>query len=238
MDLLGIAIMQPYFFPYIGYFSLIANTDFFVFFDTPQYTPRSWMNRNRIINIKQGFTYITAAVQKAPQKTAIKDIYLAESDSWSTHLLAQLTVYKKIAPYYKQTIDVINHIASRKYTRLSDLNIESTIAVCDYLGIPLHSNVFSQMDLTLGEIHEPDEWALQITKALGFSTYINPPGGMSFFDREKYLRDGIALQFLQADIQPYDQHIGRFEAGLSIIDVMMFCSPAEIIDMLKLYTLL
>lgn len=233
-----VAIMQPYFFPYLGYFSLIANTDFFVFFDTPQYTPRSWMNRNRIINLNQGFTYITAAVQKAPQKTPIKDILLAEPDLWDKKLLAQLTVYKKIAPYYKQTANLIKQIASKPHTKLSDLNIDATVAVCEYLGISLHTDIFSKMDLTLGEVCASDEWTLQIAKVLGYDTYVNPPGGMSFYDREKYSKNGVELQFLQVDLKPYDQRIGRFESGLSIIDVMMFCSLDEIREMLGAYTLL
>lgn len=230
--------MQPYFFPYIGYFSLIYNTDSFVFFDTPQYGPRSWMNRNRIINLKEGFTYITVPVRKAPQRTPIKDIYLVEPKHWHEKILAQLTVYKKYAPHYAEIIDLIRSISTVSYAKLSDLNIESIRAICAYLGISLRATTFSEMDLTLGPINEPDDWALQITKSMGYATYVNPPGGIGFFNRDKYNQEGIDLQFLQADFQPYDQHTGRFEKGLSIIDVMMFCSVSEIREMLCAYTLL
>jgi hypothetical protein len=77
-----------------------------------------------------------------------------------------------------------------------------------------------------------DEWALEITKALGAQEYINPPGGMSFFDNAKYERAGIKLTFLGSRLTPYKQRGGRFESGLSIIDVMMFNAPGTIRDML------
>jgi len=79
---------------------------------------------------------------------------------------------------------------------------------------------------------------LEITKAMGYDTYINPPGGMSFFNREKYAKNGITLEFLQSELTPYVQRIGRFEPGLSILDVMMFNSKEEIREMLGKYTIL
>lgn len=232
-----LGIMQPYFFPYIGYFSLIANTDHFVFFDTAQYKTRSWMNRNRIINLNGGFTYITVDLKKAPQKTPIKDMCLADPSCWANKLLAQLTIYKKRAPYYDVVVNLIQSLGTDGYTMLSELNIRSTARVCDYLGIPLEYEVFSQMRLPIYSVDAPDKWALQITKEMGYDTYINPPGGMEFFDRKKYADAGIGLQFLQAELKPYVQKLGYFESGLSILDVMMFCKPEEIREMLKDYTI-
>lgn len=233
-----LGIMQPYFFPYIGYFSLIANTDHFVFFDTAQYETRSWMNRNRIINLNGGFTYITLALKKAPQKTPINGMWLADSNCWAEKLLAQLTIYKKRAPHYDAVIDLIRALGTDGYTMLSELNIRSTARVCDYLEIPLEYEVFSQMHLPIYSVDAPDEWALQITKVMGYDTYINPPGGMEFFNRKKYEDAGITLQFLQAELTPYVQKLGYFEGGLSILDVMMFCSPAEIRNMLNEFVIL
>lgn len=233
-----LGIMQPYFFPYIGYFSLIVNTDYFVFFDTAQYEARSWMNRNRIINLNGGFTYITLALKKAPQTTPIKDMCLADPGSWAEKLLAQLTIYKKKAPYYDAVIDLIRALGTGGYTMLSELNIKSIARVCNYLGIPLQYEVFSHMKLPVHNVYAPDEWALQITKAMGYDTYINPPGGMEFFNRKKYEDAGITLQFLQTELKPYVQKLGRFESGLSILDVMMFCPPTEIQSMLKDFVIL
>ena len=94
------------------------------------------------------------------------------------------------------------------------------------------------MDLKIDKVEAPDEWALNITKALGYDTYINPPGGMSFFDRKKYEAENINLEFLKINLKPYIQRIGKFEEGLSIIDAMMFLKPEEINEMLDDYTIL
>ena len=93
------------------------------------------------------------------------------------------------------------------------------------------------MNLSLPQINEPDEWALYITKELGYDTYINPPGGKSFFDREKYINENIELQFLSTEIVPYRQKGTEFTPALSIIDVMMFCDVQTIHKMLDNYKL-
>ena len=104
--------------------------------------------------------------------------------------------------------------------------------MCTYIGIEKNLKVFSQMGIGITSVNHPDEWALKITKAIDGKIYVNPPGGQSFFDKEKYNRNNIELEFLQSNLPAYIQKIGHFEAGLSIIDVMMFCSPKEVRDML------
>ena len=83
-----------------------------------------------------------------------------------------------------------------------------------------------------------NEWALEITRALGYDTYVNPIGGIDFFDKTKYNNENIKLEFLGSNLTSYVQKLGHFEAGLSIIDVMMFNSIEEIQNMLEDYALL
>ena len=85
-----IAIMQPYFFPYIGYFSLIKNTDHFIFFDTPQYIRKGWINRNRIIGANGDATFFTVPVQKMPRETAINKMLISQNEDWKQKILGQL----------------------------------------------------------------------------------------------------------------------------------------------------
>lgn len=236
--LVKVAIMQPYFFPYIGYYSLIANSDRFIYFDTPQYIRKGWINRNRIINDKGEASYITVPVKKCEQKTAIKDVEINYSMSWEEKIIGQLTVYKKRAPYYNDVVEMIKELFSKKYRTISDLSINSIRSSCERIGFDIKDDIYSQMKLGIDEVENPDEWALYISKAIGAETYINPPGGLTFFDREKYEREGIKLQFLQATLVPYVQKIGYFSSGLSILDVMMFCKGKEIQEMCKEYTLL
>ena len=226
-----IAIMQPYLFPYIGYFSLIKNTDYFVFFDTPQYIRKGWINRNRILSTNGDVTYFTVPIQKADRNTPINKSVISYNYDWKVKILGQLNIYKK-APNYDKVINLVNDVFNTDTMLISDLAIKSIVKTCEYLDIDIKYDIFSKMNLALPEVKEPDEWALYITKELGYNTYINPPGGMSFFNREKYQINDVDLQFLVQEIIPYRQNREVFIPALSMIDVMMFCSCNEINEML------
>lgn len=229
-----IAIMQPYLFPYIGYFSLIKNTDYFVFFDTPQYIRKGWINRNRILSTNGDVTYFTVPIQKADRNTPINKSVISYNYDWKVKILGQLNIYKK-APNYDKVINLVNDVFNTDTMLISDLAIKSIVKTCEYLDIDIKYDIFSKMNLALPEVKEPDEWALYITKELGYNTYINPPGGMSFFNREKYQINDVDLQFLVQEIIPYRQNREVFIPALSMIDVMMFCSCNEINEMLCKY---
>ena len=228
-----VGIMQPYFFPYIGYFSLIHYVDKFIFFDTPQYISHGWVNRNRILRQNGTPGYITVPIQKASQKTAINEIVIANNIDWRNKIYGQLTVYRRKAPYYEEVMSFLHAVFDEEYNNLSDFNIKSIKSVCSYLGIKKDFDVFSQMKINVPCINEPDEWALYITKAVGGESYVNPPGGQTFFRRNKYKEQNINLEFLQSNCPVYIQRIGYFVPGLSIIDVMMFYEKKEIVNMLN-----
>lgn len=231
-----LGIMQPYFFPYLGYFQLIHATDRYIFFDTPQYEKRGWMNRNRIINLKEGATYITVPTVKAHQNTPLNQIQIAYHENWEQKILSQLDIYKKRAPYFETVRALVSSVFA-KYDSIAELNIASVVYSCEYLGLAIDYSVFSEMALDVPTDCAPDEWALNITKAMGYDTYINAPGGEAFFDKGKYSKANIELQFIQPQLAPYVQKIGRFESGLSIIDVMMYNDPKEIARMMSQYTI-
>lgn len=232
-----IAIMQPYFFPYIGYFSLIKNTDYFIFFDTPQYIRKGWINRNRILGTNGNDVYFTIPVEKCSRETPIKDVKISCNENWKEKWLGQLTVYKKRAPYYLEIMRLIQDVLSFNTQFISEMAINSVIKTCQYLGINFNYEIYSKMDLPSFEVNAPDEWALGITKAMKYDTYVNPPGGKEFFDASKYTKANIELQFLTQEIIEYNQRSREFVPGLSILDVMMFCAPKEIVDMMDLYRL-
>lgn len=233
-----LGIMQPYFFPYIGYFALIKYTDKFIFFDTPQYIHHGWVNRNRILKQDGDTKYIVVPIQKSGRQTAIKDIIINNGQSWREAIYGGLTVYKKKAPHYECVMSLLREVLDASSCYLSELNIKSIIKVCEYLEIETLFDVYSKMDIDVfDKVKAPDEWALYITKELGYETYVNPPGGESFFERRKYEEQNINLEFLKVDMIPYIQKMGRFESALSIIDIMMFCDVKEIQDMLDVYTI-
>lgn len=229
-----IAIMQPYFFPYIGYFSLIKNTEYFVFFDTPQYIRKGWINRNRIIGANGEAAFFTVPIEKTRRETPINEVNISSHTDWRNKILGQLNIYKK-APYYKQVIELVKDVTSLQTSSISELAINSVVKTCEYLQMNIKYDVFSNLNLKLPEINAPDEWALYIAKELGYDTYINPPGGKSFFNRDKYLKENIDLQFLTQEIIAYNQKKEKFVPALSIIDVMMFCNTDEIQRMFHRY---
>jgi len=233
-----IAIMQPYFFPYMGYWSLLKHTDQFILFDTVQFIRHGWIERNRILKPDQGWQYIQVPLQKFSRDTLIQDVRINNNVDWQNKIIAQLQHYKKKAPFYLKTINLIQSIFENSYDDIVTLNKATLKIICDYLEIEKTILVFSRMDLSIEQINAPDEWALNICKALGnIDEYWNPSGGKSFFDKTKYNKANINLKFHSVNLTEYKQKGAVFEPGLSIIDVMMFNSPEEINRMLDNYEL-
>lgn len=236
-----LAIMQPYFFPYMGYISLIKNTDKFILFDVVQFIRHGWIERNRILKQNEGWQYISVPLKKHEQTTLIKDIEINNSENWKDKILAQLSHYKKKSPFYKETIEVVNTGLDINTDSIVELNYSVLKAICDYLDISFNCEIFSKMQLKIEPVNAPDEWALNICKALkNISEYWNPEGGIEFFDRTKYQKSNIDIKFLKHNLPFYSQRRGleNFENGLSIIDVMMFNSPETIREMLDDYELI
>ncbi len=229
-----LGIMQPYFFPYIGYFALIKNTDKWVVFDTPQFIRHGWIERNRILhpNPEKGWQYIKVPLVKHSRGTAIKDAKIRKDEDWKAKILAQLLPYKKRAPYYFNVIKLLKNVFQHETDSIVELNIKGLKAVCVYLKIDFNYIIFSESNIKLSNIKEPDEWALEISKTLGATDYFNPIGGLEFFDVTKYQKNNINLNFLKTELIEYDQKRKPFEPGLSIIDVLMFNSPEKISSML------
>jgi hypothetical protein len=233
-----LGIMQPYFLPYLGYFALIKHTDYWIVFDIVQFIRQGWIGRNRILKPGGGWQYIMVPLEKSSTSTPIKDKKIRTNESWQKKILLQLMHYKKKAPYYIKVIELLETGFEFNDTGITKLNVRLIKIICDYLCVPFNYGIFSEMDIPIGAVNEPDEWALEISKALKADTYLNPPGGMEFFNREKFEKAGINLKFLKVNLQPYNQLCEPFEPGLSIIDVMMFNSPEEISIMLDQYELI
>lgn len=233
-----VAIMQPYFFPYIGYFSLIKHTDLFILFDPVQFIRHGWIERNRILKPDNDWQYIQVPLMKHNRETLIKDISINNDRDWSTKILAQIEHYKKSAPFYHQTRKLLEETFNTTFSSIVELNQTALNKTLAYLGIEHNIKVFSEMNLTIAPPQAPDEWALNICKELGsVSEYWNPPGGKSFFEPSKYAKNNIKLYFHTQKIIPYQQKKSTFIPGLSIIDVLMFNSIEDINKMLDQYQL-
>lgn len=234
-----IGIIQPYFFPYLGYFSLIKHTERFLLLDSVQIVSHGWVTRNRILKPESGWQYILVPLVKHSRDTEIRDVRIKKVLDWRNTIFRQLEHYKRQASFYRDTIEVLKTALNIETESIVHMNVHALKTVCDYIGVELNVNVFSEMHLSIDEVKAPDEWALNICKALGnVSEYWNPEGGLEFYDRSKYYKAGIDIKFLSMNIQKYPQRRPEFEARLSIVDIMMFNKPEKINEMLDDYMLL
>ena len=232
-----LAVTQPYFFPYLGYLAIIKHSDCFVVFDTPQFIRHGWIERNRILKPNEGWQYIKVPLEKNISKTNIKDVKIKNTVDWQRKIIAQLDHYKKKARYYRQVMDLLNEVFSLKTNSIVKLDAFALEKIFEYLDLTFNYSIFSEMDMKIKEPQAPDEWALNISKAMGADEYINLPGGKKIFNENKYKKEDIELHFMKLNLREYNQKRKTFEPGLSIIDVMMFNSPETIRDMLDDYKL-
>ncbi len=227
---LKLGAMQPYFFPYLGYFDLINRTDRWVVFDVVEYHAKSWMNRNRILHPKDGWQYITVPVDKHTQGNAIKDVVVIDKDAARTRILGQITHYRQSrAPHYTPVRDLIDRAFAQTETNLLvDLNVQTLAVCCAYLGMRFDPIVLSRSDLVLPPVHHAGGWALELSTAVGATEYINPPAGREIFLEEEFAERGITLTFTDLIDYRYSTGSYPFVERLSIIDVLMWNDPLAV----------
>ena len=222
-----LGIMQPYFFPYLGYFALINVTDFWIVFDNVQYIRHGWINRNRILHPVEGWSYIVVPV-KSSRETTIQEVIIAQDRKWKKRILGQLHHYKKKAPYYLTTFSLVEECLDIDTSSISQLNVSILAKVCAYIGIKFDFSFFSSMKLKLGPVESPGDWALRISEAVGAKEYINPPGGENLFDRGKFAKSNVKLTIQNLPPLVYKCSGYQFIPNLSVIDVLMWNSPERV----------
>jgi hypothetical protein len=227
-----LGIMQPYFFPYLGHFALIAHTDGWVVFDITQYTPKTWMNRNRVLHPKEGWSYVSVPLANSSISIKTSEARLVDLANARQSVLGKLTHYRK-APYYRAVEALVRTAMDGDDASLVNLNVRGLKGVCDYLGLPFNYRICSKLDLPLPDKLPPGGWAPAICAALGASGYVNPIGGRELFDPADFASRNIALQFLSFENPVYDVGAYPFEPGLSILDVLMWNAPQTVVQMLR-----
>ncbi len=231
-----IAVMQPYVFPYLGYFQLINAVDEFVFYDDVNFIKRGWINRNRIL-YGNDFKLITFPCQKISQNKYIKDIKIDLKAKEYLKLRETINYTYKNAPFYSEVLGIINDVFDSHINNISELAIKSVKKTSEYIGLKkmfsVSSNSFSEYQNYLKE-----ERLIKICKKSKSKIYINPIGGRDLYTKQDFKKEGINLYFLKPSLPEYKQFNHPFVSGLSIIDIMMFNSPEEIRSMLNQYALI
>ena len=225
-----LGMMQPYFLPYLGYYALIHHTDTWVVFDDAQYMRHGWVDRNRVLHPKEGWQYIKVPVVKEPRGTPI--FKMVAKPGWGDRILRQLEHYRKRAPYFAPTMEVLREAFETAPVELDQLLVHVLARTCAYLELPFHPILHSELAYDRARCPEPGDWARVVAQELGMGTYVNPPGGRAIFDPADWDRVGIELQFLTMPEIPYRQLRPGFEPHLSVVDAMMFNAPGHIREML------
>lgn len=220
-----VAIMQPYFFPYIGYFQLVAAVDVFVFYDDVNFIKRGWINRNQII-INGKPHLFTVPVEKVSQNKKINEtrIHQESFNKWRNKFLRSLTLNYEKAVNYTATATLVKSVLDTDFEEISGLAIESVIEVIKVL-LP-NAPQFKRSSLLEKNAFKltGEQRIMHICKELGADIYINPIGGKDLYSKENFRRHGITLQFLEPNLFPYPQNSQIFWQGMSVIDVLMNCA--------------
>lgn len=210
-----VAVHQPQYLPYLGYFDKIDRADIFVLLDNVQFKKNEWQNRNKI-KTAQGWQWLTVPVKyQYPQ--LISEVTINNTVKWQhKQKQAILTNYKK-APHFNCLEEFFEEIFSRSWELISQLNISVVRRLVEVLGIDTALHAGS----ALGEFpQDPDERLIAITKHFGADNYLAGSGGSQYMDLDKYKKAGIEVVFQEYNHPKYSQLFGVFEPYMSVIDLI------------------
>jgi hypothetical protein len=223
-----VSIMQPYFFPYIGYFQLVAQSDVFVFYDDVQYIKSGWINRNRIVD-RKGEVWITLPVGAASHALSILErSYLAEKES-------SCRVLRKIENAYGRTLNfrrafpLIREILQFDDLNVAAFNINLLESIARQLG--LRARFVRSSELPIPKGLSGQSRVIAICQLLGATKYVNPIGGAGLYDAQGFAKNGILLRFLRTAVEP---NSGSF-SYVSIINDLMTKTDATIKQQLQAF---
>ena len=230
-----IGIMQPYFFPYIGYWQLINAVDKYVIYDDVNFKKGGWINRNRIL-INGEAKFINLKMKGASQNKLINEIEAANDEDYNRRLITTIDKCYKKAPYFNEVFPIIREIINCDEKNLAN-NLEYSIRrISKYLSI--NTEIIISSNISKNNALKAQDKIIEICRILGGSEYYNAVGGKKLYSYEKFLESGIELKFLNTDQIEYKQFNNDFIGNLSIIDVMMFNSKGDINDKLVKFKLL
>lgn len=218
-----ISVMQPYFFPYLGYFQLIAASDIFVILDDVQFIDKGWINRNRILHpaVEKKWNYINVPLSKRNQFSKIKDVKIDNSKNWKSTILGKISHYKPWAPNYYFIKNLLENYFENDFESINKLCEFTISSICSLFDIKTKILLFSELGLNLPKISKPGDWGLFITKSLGGKEFINPINGKNLFQKEDYQMHNIDLKFIEFFNFKYSQYNREFESKLSVIDMIL-----------------
>lgn len=232
----SVAIMQPYAFPYLGYFCLVEASDAFVFLDDVNFIPRGWINRNRILIGGAPYRF-AIPLAGASQNLAITDICLSGFAAFRTRFLRQLAQAYARAPHFESGIAYVESVLAPDTDRIADLAIRSIEEFYRATGEP-RSFVRASAAFADTRSLRGAERLIGIAQRVGARRYLNLPGGADLYEPAEFAAQGVELRFVRSDLPPYRQvRSASFVPALSIIDVLMHNSRPEAAAMTRAFAL-
>ncbi len=252
-----LAIMQPYFFPYLGTFQCIAAVGKFIQYDQVAYIKDGWIHRNRLLEVGREPVYFGAEVMRKSSFAKIGDIELVAGTAWRKKIRQAFLHNYKARPFFNEVFPLVERVVNADVGLLADLCALSTQQVCAYLEIPTEvsrdSAPFREMEEKLAA-NEADLPALfpsirldppvrrvfrviAMCQAEGATTYVNAIGGQALYRKDDFRRNGVALHFVQTRPYCYPQSTRTFHPHLSILDVLMNCGKQGTQQLLREYDL-
>ena len=227
--------MQPYFFPYLGYFQLINSIDVFVYYDDVNFIKRGWVNRNNILVNGQSNLFKVPLI-KASQNKLINELEIDLQQSWKINMLKTIKMSYKKAPFFDDIFPILENIINYENANLAKYLINSLEKICNLLN--LKKTFILSSDLEKNNSLRGQQKIINICNSLNCSTYINAIGGKDLYNKLDFKKNDLNLKFLNPKDITYSQFNNEYVPWLSIIDLLMFNSKDEIQKFLNNYELI
>lgn len=224
-------IMQPYLFPYIGYYQLINAVETFLIYDDVNYIKQGWINRNRIL-MNGVPIFFTLGLKGASSFKKICDVEIGGNREKLQKTIVQ--AYKK-APFFEAVFPMVKEILELSESNLSRFVTHSILSITEFLGIKTRIEISSEKRL-FPELNG-QERVLAICGAYEATDYLNAIGGKDIYSKEAFADRGIALNFLKTGKIEYQHFAPEFIPNLSIIDVLMHTPPELVNEFLLRFNL-
>lgn len=219
--------------PYVGYFSLIANSDIFLLLDTAPYIRHGWINRNRILKPdRNNWQYIVVPLEKYSRGQSIEAININYNTDWANKILRQLNHYSRIAQNHTEITNLLDNVFQERHKTVLSLNKSLIEKMCIELGITTPILLYSDIIDNKISIRKGQNWALDACKKIHPAVYLNPLSGSKIFNSFDFNSAGTKIKYLDQRINIYDQVNSKFIERLSIVDMLMFNSKEYVREQL------
>ncbi len=214
-----VAIHQPHYLPWLGYFAKWAAADLFIFLDTVQYEKNGWQNRNRI-KTREGPRWLTVPV-RARLGTPIRDVLVDSSQPWRARHFGAIESAYVDAPRWARHREGLAALYDREWERLAPVAVASAQWLADQLCIATPARLASQIGLPAGAEADATARLVGLCRAVGADTYLAGRDGARYMDIAQFDAAGIAVETQQYEHPVYSQAHGEFVPSLSAVDILL-----------------